>query len=261
MKMKATLLAVSVLTLGGLGLFWNQSGNTAKAAVDPNATPVVVELFTSEGCSSCPSADAVLTRLALKQPVKGARIIALSEHVDYWNRLGWRDPYSAEQFSKRQSGYSEAFKTDSVYTPQMVVDGQTEFIGSNEAKATEAIIQATKQPKAKVGVTASGSGDTVTVAVDVKEVPGKGTADVYVALTEDNLNTIVPSGENAGRRLSHNSVVRHLELIGKVKAGGSFAKTVNLKLKKGNKRQETSAVVFVQESGFHRILGAGVVDL
>src|SRR5213594_3831029 len=97
--------------------------------------PVLVELFTSEGCSSCPPADALLARLEKSQPVAEAEIIVLSEHVDYWNRLGWRDPFSSVEFTLRQQRYTEGFRRDGAYTPQMVVDGRVEFVGSDERQA------------------------------------------------------------------------------------------------------------------------------
>src|SRR5207244_6474025 len=95
------------------------------------ALPILVELFTSEGCSSCPPADAVLARLHEKQPVPGVEIVALSEHVDYWNYIGWRDPFSDEQFSDRQSRYAKAVGRGRVYTPQVIVDGRLDVLGSD----------------------------------------------------------------------------------------------------------------------------------
>ena len=132
-------------------------GPTMKSTADAPAgeapkTPVLVELFTSEGCSSCPPADDVLARLEQDQPFPNVEIIALGQHVDYWNYLGWSDPFSAPAFSQRQGDYARAFARDGVYTPQMVVDGRAEFPGGNGAKARGAIIDAAKSPKAIVKV-------------------------------------------------------------------------------------------------------------
>nr|MBA2527451.1 DUF1223 domain-containing protein [Pyrinomonadaceae bacterium] len=114
------------------------------------AKPIIVELFTSEGCSSCPPADEVLARLEQSPPVPGVEVIALSQHVDYWNRLGWADPFSSPQFSDRQKGYAQAFRQPRIYTPQMVVDGRAEFVGSDARRAREEIAKAAREPKAQV---------------------------------------------------------------------------------------------------------------
>ena len=111
-------------------------------AATPPATPVVVELFTSEGCSSCPPADLVLQRLEAGVGVPGAYVIALGEHVTYWDRLGWKDRFSADVFTRRQENYTWQFRSDSAYTPQMIVNGQAEFVGSDEARARREILKA-----------------------------------------------------------------------------------------------------------------------
>src|SRR5215213_894825 len=118
--------------------------------------PVLVELFTSEGCSSCPPADALLETLDRTQPVAGAETIVLSEHVDYWNQIGWTDPFSSEQFSQRQQAYAKRLRIDGAYTPQMVVDGTAEFVGSDRKVGLAAIGKAAGIPKAVVRISAAG---------------------------------------------------------------------------------------------------------
>ncbi|MCU1298405.1 MAG: hypothetical protein JWO91_2683 [Acidobacteriaceae bacterium] len=109
-------------------------------------------MFTSEGCSSCPPADAFLEKLDRLQPVAGAQLIVLSEHVDYWNHIGWKDPYSSHLFSERQSGYASRFGLESDYTPQMVVDGTRQFVGRDACSADQTLSEAAKVPKVHVAV-------------------------------------------------------------------------------------------------------------
>src|ERR1700756_2986249 len=130
---------------------------------DTLRSPVLVELFTSEGCSSCPPADALLERLDRSQPVSGTDVIVLSEHVDYWNGIGWKDPYSSHEYSERQSAYAARFGLRSIYTPQMVVDGHFEFVGSDERRAREAIQNAMKVMKTPVSISSSLSDDKTPV--------------------------------------------------------------------------------------------------
>src|SRR5882724_13679252 len=112
--------------------------------------PVIVELFTSEGCSSCPPADTLLSRLERAQPVAGAQITALEEHVDYWPHLGWVDPFSAPQYRVRQNDYAQHFSLENVFTPQMVVNGQAQFTGNDGARALQEIGRAAQIPSMQV---------------------------------------------------------------------------------------------------------------
>ncbi|HWQ35352.1 MAG TPA: DUF1223 domain-containing protein [Blastocatellia bacterium] len=230
--------------------------------------PVIVELFTSEGCSSCPPADAVLAKLERTQPAPGAEIIALGEHVDYWNYIGWSDPFSSPQFSERQGAYARAFNRDGVYTPQMVVDGETEFVGSNLSRAREAIAKAAAHQKATVQITRRAASDAGVAAfrVRVTDMPPLSraeTVEVMLAITESDLASNVARGENAGRRLEHGSVMRLLALAAQAAAHESQAITAEpeVRLKPEWKRENLRAVAFVQAQTSRRVLGAAAVRL
>jgi hypothetical protein len=141
-EMKFALAGIVVLPLSLFALGYSFTAETRAQASPPvtNRRPVIVELFTSEGCSTCPPADALLARLEDQQPVETAEVIALEEHVDYWNHDGWTDPFSSPEWTLRQHDYAAAFKLDGVYTPQIVIDGREQFIGSREREVSAAIL-------------------------------------------------------------------------------------------------------------------------
>src|SRR5215468_1737813 len=201
---------------------------------------VLVELFTSEGCSSCPPADVLLERLDRSQPIPGAQIVVLSEHVDYWNHIGWADPYSSPAFSARQEQYARRFRTQGTYTPQMVVDGRSEFVGSDARTAESAVRSAIRQPKAEIRIRESEGA----AMIDVSPLPA-GTArkaEVFAAYAADAGTQDVLRGENKGWRLHHVAIVKELKQIGTVDEQAAF--TTRIHLEPGAR-----LVVFIQEFG------------
>lgn len=259
------LFAGLFLIASGIAAFWTfkderkspQTENTSSLA--STARPVLVELFTSEGCSSCPPADALLSKLN-RQPFSGVEVVALGEHVDYWNNLGWRDPYSSSDFSRRQNAYADVFGKTSIYTPQMIVDGQEEFVGSDDNKARAAILRAAQAQKALVELSVADDKTdqaNVVLSVKVSDLPQKKEkAEVFLALTEDKLTSDVSRGENAGRVLTHSAVVRQLVSLGQFEAGQpDFTREETVPLSTAWKKGNLRIVVFVQASRTRRILG------
>jgi hypothetical protein len=250
----------------------NSKMKELKPAVARNGepVPVLVELFTSEGCSSCPPADQVLTNLMEKQPVAGAEIITLAEHVDYWNRLGWTDPYSTASSTQRQYDYAELFGGDSVYTPQMVVDGKLQFVGSDLDKARESIARAADSAKASVHISRTNSMTSdkpadvsVQVRIDNLAEVDSSNAQVILAVTESKLSSNVTDGENAGHKLLHSSVVRNLSVIGQIDKDSKrdFNATTLISIDKNWKKDNLRLIVFLQDKSSHQVLGASALSL
>ena len=230
----------------------------SSAAAPLAAVPVVVELFTSEGCSSCPSADAALRELETAQSVPGVEVIALGQHVDYWDRLGWKDQFSSAQFTERQRWYAQGFKEGN-YTPQAVVNGRYEFVGSQKNTLAETVAQAAQAPHATVTLTRPAAG---ILGVQVSNLPaGTSAASVELALTETGLSSQVGRGENSGRLLRHAAVVRTLRTLGPVKPDGTFASRVPLNLNAAWQAKNLRAVVLVQENASHHVVGVGSLPL
>jgi hypothetical protein len=268
--MRTILYAFGTLVLFGVMLFFGirNSASVQAGVNDPSqpVRPVIVELFTSEGCSSCPPADALLARLDQQKRLGNAEIIALEEHVDYWDHLGWRDPYSSSQFTQRQEDYSAAFPTESVYTPQMVVDGRAEFVGSSQSNAKSAISEAGRLEKAEVTLSkVQTAGSTAHLKIDVKMLPSAASKDaqVWLAVTESELHSSVKRGENAGEDLHHAAVVRSLRKIANAKAAEAIAYSgeQDVALDSTWKAQDIRLVVFVQDSKSRHILGAASTHL
>jgi hypothetical protein len=230
---------------------------TAEKNSPPKNKPLVlVELFTSEGCSDCPSADRVLARLENEQPNTDAEVITLALHVDYWDRLGWKDKFSSHLYSERQDGYANSFKLNSVYTPQMVVDGEKEFVGSNFRAAQSAISEAAKNQKATIEILEAADAKNSNLKVKITDLPTHENAYVWLVTAEDNLQTTIGGGENGGKTLSHSSVAREMKLLGEI---DSTAKTFEVEtayelLPDWNKKN-LKFVVFVQGKDTKKIYG------
>jgi len=249
-KLSALLLTIVV------ALWMFASGPPSREA----ASPVLVELFTSEGCSSCPPADALLQQLDGTQPVTGAQLIVLSEHVDYWNRIGWTDPYSSHFFSERQSAYGNRFGLSSVYTPQMVVDGQTEFVGNDPRLASKAVEKALALPKVAVRISdiSLDAAKMLQAHVDTDALPESlkvHKADVYLVVALNHAESQVLRGENSGRRLTHVGVVQSLTKIGSIESGKTFSQDVHMRLDSRTDPANLRIIAFIQQPGQRQVLG------
>jgi hypothetical protein len=229
---------------------------TAKAA----RTPVLVELFTSEGCSSCPPADAVLAALDREQPVPSADIIVLGEHVDYWDGLGWHDRFSSHQFTDRQSQYARGLHLDSNYTPQMIVDGTDQFVGNDGPHALRAVQHAAQTPKLQLTLThPMVDGHRISASVSVTAPTDQQKGDLYAALVDPADTTEVRGGENGGRELHHVGVVRVLQRIGTLKDAGT-PHEFSLNAPADAVPARMRVVVFAQRGGQGPILGAATAN-
>ena len=251
--MRKTLRRTAIVAglTGALGMWIHASEAAPK-------TPVVLELFTSEGCSSCPPADLLLQSLDEKQPFSNADLIVLSEHVDYWNDGGWVDPYSSKFFSSRQRSYAEHFRLDGVYTPQVVVDGQRESVGSNAVEIRNAVEAAVRNHKVVLTLANTvHEGNRIKFHLTSADLPGaEGSVTVYVALAENKVQSRVAGGENGGRSLTHVAVVRALAPVGTVKGGSAFSKDISIPMPSGPASSGLRLVAFLQNDRSGKIIGA-----
>jgi hypothetical protein len=233
----------------------------SRGASTTPATPVIVELFTSEGCSDCPPADTLLDQLIAAQPVQGAEIIGLGEHVTYWDQLGWKDRFSSSALTGRQQIYQSRFGTESIYTPQMVVDGRAEFVGSDAAAARKAIEKTLTAPHGVITIDTDGGHIAVT-ATGLPRAAHGDHADIVVMVTESGLSTDVKRGENHGKTLKHAPVVRYLATIGRVVADGTTGSAhADIAIDGGWRRDRLAVVAFVQENRGRTILASASAAL
>ena len=231
----------------GLGLAACASASGDAPAKHTNEAPLVVELFTSQGCSSCPPADRLLGQLARDGQSDGRPVVPLAFHVDYWNDLGWADPYSLPAWTERQRQYAEALGGDRVYTPQLVIGGGADAVGSQAGAVARAIAAA----PAQTAITASArwQRDKLTVTATAPA-----DADVLVAVWEGRTSTAVPRGENAGETLASDHVVRRLERVAAAGQTGSLTLPIDAAW------SSVGAVAFAQHTGADRkIIGATVL--
>ncbi len=251
--------AYPVLTLLTLAMALSNPHEQRVRAAEP--ATVIVELFTSEGCSSCPPADTLLRQLVDTQPIAGVQIVALGEHVDYWDQQGWKDRFSSAALTNRQQVYAQALNVESIYTPQMIVDGRAQLVGSDGAAARRAIGQTLSAPHGAVRIALEPREDRVSVTVSAINVPTPSRGDhaeVVLAVTEDGLTSDVRRGENHGRVLTHTAVVRLMKTMGD-SAAGSLAREIAID--PSWQRDRVKIVAFVQESRSRRIVAAGAVPL
>src|SRR5947207_3235480 len=180
----------------------------------PPRVPVLVELYTSEGCSSCPPADALLESLQREQPVEEAEVIPIGLHVDYFNHLGWKDPFSSSTFTARQRSYSPVFGDDNLYTPQMVVDGHQAVPGNESAVIRIAIETAARRTHLPLRMSAAVETDKVRLTIEAPAAPSHAESiRLIAAITEDGLTSVVNRGENKGRTLHHVAVARRIQVL------------------------------------------------
>jgi hypothetical protein len=204
----------TLMVIAGTGWFTRPSAAVTDARNDARQ-PVLVELFTSEGCSSCPPADALLADLDRTQPIANARVIVLSEHVTYWDHEGWRDPYSLDEVTDRQKWYDDKFGLSQVYTPQAIVDGTVQVLGTDERKLVQVVSNAADLPKEKLSIDrAAWTGNAVSFTIHHEDLAaGKTRQELLAVLAEDETQSQVKTGENAGKTLRNVAVVRVLREI------------------------------------------------
>jgi hypothetical protein len=251
-----------VATTGAGFILCSSLAGFGQSAATP--TPILVELFTSEGCSSCPPADALLQKMDAFQPVPGAQLIVMSEHVDYWDQEGWKDQYSSHELTDRQKSYVSELGLSTAYTPQIIVDGTAELHANDSQQVKSAFEKALKDAKIPISldsVNFEGPQGAAVVRGHLQVDAGSENhnADIYIAVALNHVESQVLRGENQGLRLTHVAVVQEMVKVGKVQKKSSFSQNFQVKLKPGTKPGEVRIIAFVQEPGSGKVVGAAAV--
>jgi hypothetical protein len=260
-EMKLFVMLFGLLFLAVTFKIWaNYAGEHPEAATEPASvfaeSFAVVELFTSEGCSSCPPADRLLGEMVDEAAKNNLRVFALAFHVDYWDYIGWKDPFADPAFSDRQRNYASALGSGRIYTPQMVVNGQREFVGSNRSKAESSIEWAlTRSPRVRLQFSKIESKPEKMI-IDYEVDTSPDNAVLNVAVVERDLKSDIRRGENAGRVLHHDNVVRVFKSVKLDEATGE----ISVAIPKGIDTSKSSIIGYVQNVKTMEILGAAGVE-
>lgn len=253
LRLTSMILAAALWTLGGGCSTDIGASDGVEVEGLSSERPVIVELFTSQGCSSCPPADRLLSTL-------GDGVIPLSFHVDYWNYIGWTDPFSNSRWSERQRRYGAKFKRGSIYTPQLVADGAFEGVGSDTDAVEGILARAASRPQlGTVELTLDAAASTVRISAELGDLQRR--VDLVLAITESALETPVKSGENTRRNLRNDHVVRHFKSIATVAAGKSVERTHKLVFDPTWQREHLQVVAFLQDPKTLEIHGAARLRL
>jgi hypothetical protein len=254
--------AGAALLACGLTLDTGAQRSQMEARENSKAEPVLVELFTSEGCSSCPPADTLLREMNGQRTSDGQLIVGISEHVTYWNQLGWSDPYSTKDYTDRQNAYGERFHLESVYTPQMIVNGDEQLVGSDRHGLAKAIHEQLDRPKLltiHIVSTTLESG-TLTLKFSVEGSSSVKSGDVLAVIADDTDQTSVARGENSGRTLLHVAVARSITRVGRLPTSGQH--TIRLPLPESfSASQHHHLILFAQMPGNGRVLDVDTTSL
>lgn len=262
------ILRLSLLALALIVAAPHGGSGEAKAPAAGTTAMAVVELFTSQGCSSCPPADRLLSKIS-NDPRYQGKVIPLSFHVDYWNYIGWTDPYSSSRWSDRQRVYAgKVFRSNRIYTPQVVVNGRSECVGNSEGQVAERIAEAlATEPAGRVNLAVEPPTPDghlrVKVGARLARAAGSGNLDLWVAIYESGLSTPVKAGENASRVLRNDRVVRRLEkaLTLPAAAGSEKSTEIVLGLDKRWNVENVGVAAFLQDPATLSIHGAAAREV